>query len=432
MKERAGETGADATPARTHRNALTPVRRRAPSARQPERLDLSASGLGPQGVHQRATSEILSVVATSSGELEPAFETLLGNVTRLCHAKFSILHLREGDNFRMAAAHAAPQAYVEWRRRQPLIGVNDFPHLPLARLARTKAVQHVPDLTSERAYIERAPPMVALVEAAGARSLLCIPMLKEENVIGAIAIYHQERRPFDEERIAVVKNFASRAVIAVESARGLKALWLELFAGARSIKLSADQILFSAGQEGDGCYRVDEGLLKASVTDPEGDERILAMLGPGSVVGELSMLDGAPRSASVIALRDSSVSFISRLVFEKFGQSKPELYSHLATLLANRLRDTNDSLAATSFLSIKARFARALLRLADAFGREVGQGRIVIRQKVSQADLAAMTGIARENVNRLLHDWASRSLVTRSAGYYCLENLGELQREAED
>ena len=206
MKERAGETGADATPARTHRNALTPVRRRAPSARQPERLDLSASGLGPQGVHQRATSEILSVVATSSGELEPAFETLLGNVTRLCHAKFGILHLREGDNFRMAAAHAAPQAYVEWRRRQPLIGVNDFPHLPLARLARTKAVQHVPDLTSERAYIERAPPMVALVEAAGARSLLCIPMLKEENVIGAIAIYHQERRPFDEERIAVVKK----------------------------------------------------------------------------------------------------------------------------------------------------------------------------------------------------------------------------------
>jgi CRP-like cAMP-binding protein len=78
------------------------------------------------------------------------------------------------------------------------------------------------------------------------------------------------------------------------------------------------------------------------------------------------------------------------------------------------------------------RFARALLRLADAFGREVGQGRIVIRQKVSQADLAAMTGIARENVNRLLHDWASRSLVTRSAGYYCLEKLGELQREAED
>ena len=233
MKERAG---ADATPARTHRNALKPVRRRAPSARQPERLDLSASGLGPQGVHQSATSEILSVVATSSGELEPALETLLGNVTRLCHAKFGILHLREGDNFRMAAAHAAPQAYVEWRRRQPLIGVNDFPHLPLARLARTKAVQHVPDLTSERAYIERAPPMVALVEAAGARSLLCIPMLKEENVIGAIAIYHQERRPFDEERIAVVKNFASRAVIAVESARRLKALWLELFAGARSIK----------------------------------------------------------------------------------------------------------------------------------------------------------------------------------------------------
>jgi hypothetical protein len=91
MKGRAGETGADATPARRHRNAPTPVRRRAPSARQTERLDMSASGLGQQGVHQSATSEILSVVATSSGELEPAFETLLGNVTRLCQAKFGIL-----------------------------------------------------------------------------------------------------------------------------------------------------------------------------------------------------------------------------------------------------------------------------------------------------------------------------------------------------
>jgi CRP-like cAMP-binding protein len=353
-------------------------------------------------------------------------------VTRICQARFGVLHLREGDSFRIAAVHGPPPAYMEWRKQLPLIGINQFPYLPLARLARSKAVQHVSDLAQEPAYIERAPPMVALVEAVGARSILCIPMLRDAEVIGAIALYYQEPRPFEEERVVLAKNFASRAVIAIESARRLKALWHELFAGARRIKLSADQVLFSAGQEGDGCYRVDEGLLKASVTDPDGDERILAILGPGSVVGELSMLDCAPRSASVVALRDSIVSFVSRLGFEKFGQSRPELYRYVATLLANRLRDTNDSLAATSFLSIKGRFARALLRLAEEFGREVGEGRIVIRQKVSQADLAAMAGVARENVNRLLHDWTSRSLVSRHAGYYCVENLGELQREAED
>jgi CRP-like cAMP-binding protein len=187
-----------------------------------------------------------------------------------------------------------------------------------------------------------------------------------------------------------------------------------------------------AGQEGDGCYRVEEGLLKATVADTTGDELILAVLGPGSVVGELSMIDGAPRSASVAALRDSKVGFVSRSAFESFGKKRPELYHYLTTLLAHRLRDTNDSLAATRFLSIRGRIARALLRLADTFGREVGQGRIVIRQKVSQANLAAMAGIVRENVSRVLHDWTRRSLVSRFSGYYCLENLADLQREAED
>jgi CRP-like cAMP-binding protein len=205
-----------------------------------------------------------------------------------------------------------------------------------------------------------------------------------------------------------------------------------LFAEAHTLSLATDQTLFWAGDEGDGCYRVDEGLLKASVAEPAGGERILAILGPGSVVGELSMIDGAPRSASVIALCDSKLSFVSRAAFEAFGQSRPELYRHLTTLLAHRLRDTNDNVAATSFLSVKGRVARALLSLAEEFGRDVGQGRIVIQQKVSQGDLAAMAGTARENVSRVLHDWTNRSLVSRLAGYYCVENKAVFKREAED
>jgi CRP/FNR family transcriptional regulator, cyclic AMP receptor protein len=205
-----------------------------------------------------------------------------------------------------------------------------------------------------------------------------------------------------------------------------------LFAKARPLSLKADQTLFVAGDEGDGCYRVEEGLLKASIAAPAGGERILAVLGPGAVVGELSMIDGGPRSASVTALRDSKLSFVGRTAFEAFGQSRPDLYRHVATLLARRLRDTDDALVATNFLSVKGRVARALLSLADAFGRDLDQGRILIRQKVSQSDLAAMAGIARENVSRVLHDWASRSVVSRLAGYYCLENVAALRREFEE
>src|SRR5436190_18741758 len=102
-----------------------------------------------------------------------------------------------------------------------------------------------------------------------------------------------------------------------------------LFAQGRSLSLDADQTLFLAGDEGDGCYRVEEGLLKASVAAPTGGERILAILGPGSVVGELSMIDRAPRSASVTALRAAKLSFVSRAAFEAFGQANPELYRQI-------------------------------------------------------------------------------------------------------
>src|SRR5262249_28919426 len=126
------------------------------------------------------------------------------------------------------------------------------------------------------------------------------------------------------------------------------------------------------------------------------------------------------------------LSFVGRTAFEAFGQSRPDLYRHVATLLAWRLRDTDDALVATNFLSGKGRVARSLLSLAEAFGHDVRQGRIVIRQKVSQRAPPAVEGFARKNVSRVLNDWTSRSLVTRLAGYYCLENRSALQRETEE
>ena len=198
---------------------------------------------------------------------------------------------------------------------------------------------------------------------------------------------------------------------------------------ARIVSLSRDQTVFLAGDAGDGCYRVEEGLLKASVVASGGGERILAILGPGTLVGELSMIDGSPRSASVSALRPSKLSFISRAAFESFAQSNPEVYRHMTILLARRLRETNGALAATSFLPLKGRVARALISLAEAFGNDVGGGRILVRQKVTQSDLAAMAGIARENVSRILKEWTDHKLVSRLAGYYCLENRAAIERE---
>jgi len=202
-----------------------------------------------------------------------------------------------------------------------------------------------------------------------------------------------------------------------------------LLANSKPIKLAADEMLFMAGDPGDGCYRLDEGLVKVSMSSPKGAERILAILGPGSIVGDMAMVDGRPRSASVTALRDCKLRFISRSSFEAVAIKNPEVYKHLLHLVATRLRDTDQVVAAGSFLPVKGRVARALLDLAKAFGNDVGGGRVVIRQKVSQSDVAAVAGIARENVSRILNEWMRSKLVTRLSGYYCLENKDKLERE---
>jgi len=205
-----------------------------------------------------------------------------------------------------------------------------------------------------------------------------------------------------------------------------------LFGQATNVARHRNEVLFLAGDACDGCYRVVDGLLKVSAAAPSRRERILAILGPGALVGELSLIDGAPRSASVTAIRDSTLSFVTRAAFETFAQANPQVYRHISAVLARHLRDNNDALVATSFLSVKGRAARALLSLADAFGENVGSGRILIHQKVSQADLAAMAGIARENLSRSLQEWMRNGVIKRLASYYCVENKAALQREADD
>ena len=132
----------------------------------------------------------------------------------------------------------------------------------------------------------------------------------------------------------------------------------DLFANAAPLRLAANEALFLAGDDGDGCYLIEEGVLKVVVASQAGGERILAFLGPGAIVGEMSVIDGRPRSASVVAVRQAALKFLSRAAFEEFTRNYPEVYKYLMKLLASRLREANAVIAAGTFLSIKGRVAR--------------------------------------------------------------------------
>jgi CRP-like cAMP-binding protein len=205
----------------------------------------------------------------------------------------------------------------------------------------------------------------------------------------------------------------------------------DLFQDAVRHKLREGEVLFRAGDIGDGCYRVNTGLLKVVVTSRHGEERIISLLGPGAIVGELSVIDGKPRSASVVAIADCSLSFFDRTKFQTHSDSHPELTSYLVRTLARRLREADDALAVTTFLSVKGRLARALLDLAEYVGEDNGGGRIQLHLKISQGDLAAMAGVARENVSRTMSEWRTRDIVTRSSNYYCINDPKALAQDME-
>lgn len=201
-----------------------------------------------------------------------------------------------------------------------------------------------------------------------------------------------------------------------------------LSAIARLTRMTKNQVLFMEGEEADGFYAIQEGVLKVSHISQLGEERVIAILERGDIVGEMGLLDGGFRSATVTAASEARLIFVRSSEFFALGEAKPAIFRHMLTVMSRRLREETQSQTAQSFLNMGGRLAKVFLQLVQNFGEEDGEGSVIISHKITQNDLGSMARVARENVNRTLKDWKEEGWLSKEGRFYKVSDMTFLER----
>jgi CRP/FNR family transcriptional regulator len=199
---------------------------------------------------------------------------------------------------------------------------------------------------------------------------------------------------------------------------------------AKELNLRKGQVLFHKGDRADCAYFIRRGIIKISIISPAGEQRIVALQGPRAMVGDLSLIDGAPRGVTAEAMISSDVLAISRTSFQASIRHHPDLHAQISLMLTQRLRTITDEIMQGAFLPMRARMARAMLRVAQLLGEHIGVDLYGIEQAISQGDIAGMAGVTRESVNRTLTEWRNEGVLATSSRHKLVLNVRRLMEEA--
>ncbi len=347
---------------------------------------------------QTATSEVLQVISSSPGDLEPVFASMLENAIRICDAKFGNIYRWDGDALNIVASLNTPAAFAEARRKSPF---RPRPKNFVGQMMASKSVIHVPDVPASEAYAEREPVTVAGVEIAGIRTFLAVPMLKENELVGAFALARQEVRPFTEKQIALVMSFAAQAVIAIENARLLTEL-----------RQRTDELSRSVGELralGEVSEAVNSTLdLEAVLSTIVTKATQLA----GTEAGAIYVFDHQRCEFHLRATYGMEQDLIDALTQRRIDMSDPNVAAVMAAGEPIQVADLKGEVATdvnemTLRAGYRARLVAPLLRGEEVIGMLVARRKTAGAFAQSTVDLmktfAAQSAVAIENA-RLFHD----------------------------